>query len=149
MQVVQVMQVMQVMQVRTSRNLLSNSGIMATIKNFEDLVIWKMSREIVNQIYFDFKGCNDFAFRDQITRAGISIMNNISEGFCRSSDAEFRQFLNISRGSAGEIKNMYYIAEDQQYISIDEALSRRNKSQQLINSISSFMKYLKSSIKNK
>ena len=122
---------------------------MATIKNFEDLVIWKMSREIVNQIYLDFKGCKDFAFRDQITRAGISIMNNISEGFCRSSDAEFRQFLNISKGSAGEIKNMYYIAEDQQYISIDEALSRRNKSQQLINSISSFMKYLKSSIKNK
>jgi four helix bundle protein len=122
---------------------------MATVKNFEDLVIWKMSREIVNQIYKDFKGCKDFGFRDQITRAGISVMNNISEGFCRVSDAEFRQFLNISKGSAGEIKNMYYIAEDQQYISIDEALSRRNKSQQLINSISSFMKYLKCSIKHK
>ncbi len=116
---------------------------MGTIKNFEDLAVWKMSREIVNQIYIDFRSCRDFGFRDQVTRAGISIMNNISEGFCRGSDAEFRQFLNISKGSAGEIKNMYYIAEDQQYISNDEALSRRNKSQQLINSISSFMKYLK------
>lgn len=122
---------------------------MATIKDFEDLAIWKMSREIVNQIYKDFRGCKDFGFRDQITRAGISIMNNISEGFCRGSDAEFRQFLNISKGSAGEVKNMYYIAEDQQYISSDEALSRRNKSQQLINSISSFMKYLKPTTKIK
>lgn len=122
---------------------------MGTIKDFEDLAVWKMSREIVNQIYKDFRGCRDFGFRDQITRDGVSIMNNISEGFCRGSDAEFRQFLNISKGSAGEVKNMYYIAEDQQYISNDESLSRRNKSQQLINSISSFMKYLKSTTKNK
>jgi four helix bundle protein len=122
---------------------------MGTVKNFEELVIWKMSREIVNQIYADFKSCRDYGFRDQITRAGISIMNNISEGFCRSSDAEFKQFLNISKGSAGEIKSMYYIAEDQLYITTDEALLRRNKAQQLMNSISSFMNYLKPLIKNK
>ena len=122
---------------------------MGTVKNFEELVIWKMSREIVNQIYADFKSCRDYGFRDQITRAGISIMNNISEGFCRSSDAEFKQFLNISKGSAGEIKSMYYIAEDQLYITTDLALLRRNKTQQLINSISSFMNYLKPLIKNK
>ena len=59
---------------------------MATIKNFEELEIWKMSRELVNLVYSDFKRCSDFTFRDQITGAGISIMNNISEGFCRSSD---------------------------------------------------------------
>jgi len=122
---------------------------MGTIKNFEELAVWKMSREIVNLIYADFKACRDFGFRDQITRAGISIMNNISEGFCRSSDAEFKQFLNISKGSAGEIKSMYYIAEDQLYISTDLALLRRNKTQQLINSISSFINYLKPINKNK
>ena len=116
---------------------------MSTIKNFEDLEIWKMSRELVNLIYSDFKNCKDFAFRDQIVRAGISIMNNISEGFCRNSDAEFRQFLNISKGSAGEVKSMYYIAEDQKTLFAKTAVDRRNKTQRLINSISSFMKYLK------
>jgi four helix bundle protein len=30
-------------------------------------------------------------------------MNNISEGFCRNSDAEFRQFLNISKGSESHL----------------------------------------------
>ena len=98
---------------------------MATIKNFEELDIWKMSRDLVNLVYSDFRRCRDFTFRDQVTGAGISIMNNISEGFCRNSDAEFRQFLNISKGSTCEVKNMYYIAEDQTYISQELAISRR------------------------
>ena len=117
---------------------------MATIKNFEELDIWKMSRELVNLVYSDFKRCRDFTFRDQVTGAGISMMNNISEGFCRNSDAEFRQFLNISKGSTGEVKNMYYIAEDQTYITQELALSRRQKCQNLINGTSRLMKYLKS-----
>lgn len=61
---------------------------MGTVKNFEELAVWKMAREITNQIYSDFKNCKDYSFKDQVTRAGISVMNNISEGFCRSSDAE-------------------------------------------------------------
>jgi len=120
---------------------------MGTIKNFEDLEIWKMSREMVNLIYSDFRECRDFGFNDQIRRAGVSIMNNISEGFCRSSDAEFRQFLNIAKGSSGEVKNMYYIAEDQKFVESNISDNRRNKTQRLINSISAFIKYLKESKK--
>jgi four helix bundle protein len=116
---------------------------MGTVRNFEDLAIWQMSRELVNCVYEDFRTCRDFSFRDQVIRAGISVMNNISEGFCRGSDAEFKQFLYVSRGSAGELKNMYYIAEDQSYIIPEKAIERRNKSQQLINSISKLIKYLK------
>jgi four helix bundle protein len=103
-----------------------------------------MSRELVNLIYSDYRKCRDFSFKDQISRAGISVMNNISEGFCRNSDAEFRQFLNISKGSSGEVKSMYYISEDQEYVSAEIAHDRRIKAQKLINGISSFMKYLKS-----
>ncbi len=118
---------------------------MTTIKNFEELEIWKMARELVNFIYSDFRECRDFGFRDQITRAGISIMNNIGEGFCRDGDLEFKQFLKISKGSTGEVKNMYYIAEDQNYVIKEISIDRRNKAQRLINSEGSFIKYLKSS----
>jgi four helix bundle protein len=65
---------------------------MGTIKNFEDLEIWKMLRELVNLIYSDYRNCRDFSFKDQISRSGISVMNNISEGFCRNSDAELKIF---------------------------------------------------------
>jgi four helix bundle protein len=116
---------------------------MGTITDFEDLAIWKMARELVNLIYSDFRDCKDFTFKNQISSAGISTMNNISEGFCRGSDAEFRQFLKVTKGSAGEVKNMYYIAEDQGYATIEVASDRRNKTQRLINSCGSFMKYLK------
>jgi four helix bundle protein len=116
---------------------------MSTIKNFEELEIWLLARELVNLIYSDFRGCRDFAFRNQITSAGISIMNNISEGFCRQGDSEFRQFLNFSRGSSGEVKNMYYIAEDQHYVTIETANDRRERSQRLIKGTGSLMKYLK------
>ncbi len=115
---------------------------MGTIKNFEDLDLWKMAREMVNLIYSDFAKCKDFTFRNQITRAGISLMNNISEGFCRRTDAEFRQFFNISKGSSGEVKNMYYIGEDQKYINHETAVDRRAKCQNLMNSLGGFMKYL-------
>ena len=118
---------------------------MGTIKNFEELEIWILSRQFVNLIYSDFRGCRDFSFKDQICGAGISIMNNISEGFCRNSDAEFRQFLNISKGSAGEVKSMYYIAEDQNYVTSETALNRRVMCQNIMNGTSNLMKYLKSS----
>ena len=72
-------------------------------KSFEDLEIWKMAREIVKDIYQDFSSCKDFDFRNQINRAGISIMNNIAEGFSRESKKEFHQFLNIAKGSCGEV----------------------------------------------
>jgi four helix bundle protein len=120
---------------------------MGTIKNFEDLAIWKMARGIVNLVYSDFRNCHDYGFKDQVTRAGISIMNNISEGFCRNSDTEFRHFLNISKGSAGEVKNMYYIAEDQSFVDSEISIDRRNKMQCLLNSISTLMKYLKTNKK--
>ena len=116
---------------------------MGTIRDFEDLEIWKLARELVNHIYSDFRNCKDYNFRNQITSAGISIMNNIAEGFNRRGDAEFRQFLNISKGSAGEVKSMYYIAEDQKFVIPDVAEGRRKRSQGLINGISSFMNYLK------
>ena len=118
---------------------------MGTIKNFEELAVWIMAREIANDIYSDLKNCRDFGFRDQITRAGISIMNNISEGFGRNSDTEFRHFLNISKGSATEVKSMYYIAEDQEYVIHDTSKKMCDKLQRLINSLGTFMKYLNSS----
>ena len=121
-----------------------NRAKMGTVKKFEDLEIWSHSRELVNLIYSDFRKCKDFVFKNQITSAGISVMNNISEGFCRYSDAEFRQFLNIAKGSAGEVKNMYYIAEDQRYIMTDSAIARREKCDIIIKGTGSLMKYLRS-----
>ena len=116
---------------------------MGTIKRFEDLEIWQLARELLKLIYDDFRNCKDFTFKNQIIAAGLSIMNNAAEGFSRDSDKEFKQFLNISKGSDGEVKSMHYVAEDQKYITIEIANDRRNRTDVLMMKITNFMFYLK------
>lgn len=118
---------------------------MTKVESFEDLIVWKEARELVSLIYKTFNNSKDFGFKDQIQRASISIMNNISEGFERSSNADFVRFLFISKASAGEVRSMIYIALDLGYISDELAKELLDKSRKLAASISNFIKYLKSS----
>jgi four helix bundle protein len=85
-------------------------------EKFEDLIIWQKSKEMTLFVYQAFKELKDFSFKNQIQRASVSIMNNIAEGFERKSNKEFKQFLYIAKGSAGEVRNMLYIANDLKYI---------------------------------
>jgi len=118
---------------------------MSTIKNFEELEVWKNARPLVTKVYSDFSVLKDYAFKDQVCRAAISIMNNIAEGFGRGGNKEFIQFLKVSRGSATELKNMYYIALDLEYSNDDTRISRQTEIQGIINGISKLIQYLRSS----
>ena len=92
---------------------------MGTIKSFEDIQAWQKSREITRQIYeITSHGgfSKDFALRDQLRRATVSIMLNIAEGFGRRTDREFSQFLFHAHGSAAEVQSALYVALDQGYI---------------------------------
>ena len=90
------------------------------IEKFEDIISWQKSKELSILIYFAFRDNRDFGFRDQIQRAVISISNNIAEGFERRSNKEFKQFLYIAKGSCGEARSMFHIAEALSYISKKE-----------------------------
>lgn len=93
-------------------------------------------------IYDDFRNCKDNNLKGQVISAGLSIKNNIAEGFSRDSDKEFKQFLNISKGSCVEVKSMYYEAEDQKYVSKEVAGYRKNRSSVLSAKITNFTFYL-------
>ena len=118
------------------------------ITKFEELWIWQQSRQLVKDVYIDFgEGTaaeRDYGFKDQIQRAGVSVMNNIAEGFEKnSSNQEFARYLDISKGSCGEVRSMYYVAEDLGYISIELAAERRNKMSQICAGIFSLRQQLK------
>ena len=115
-------------------------------KTFEELKVWQDSRAFVKSIY-ELTSSNNFAkdygLKDQIQRAAVSIMNNIAEGFERNNNKEFIIFLKYSKGSAGEIRSMLYVALDLDYISKSTFEEYYENVIKIITQISNFIKYLK------
>jgi four helix bundle protein len=72
-------------------------------------------------------------------------MNNISEGFESSSDADFVRILINSKALAGEARSMIYVAPDLEFITHELANELINRSGKLSDNISNFIKYLKTS----
>ena len=117
------------------------------IERFEDIEVWKLSRELIKSIYRiteSDKFCRDFDLKRQIRRASISIISNISEGFERRSNKEFVQFLFIAKGSAGEVRSQLYIAYDLDYVSINDLEELKKRIEIISKSLSGFIKYFRS-----
>ncbi len=118
---------------------------MATAKQFEDLSVWQDARVLVKDIYTASKQrgfYRDFGLRDQIRRAATSTMSNIAEGFERGYRKEFIQFLNIAKGSTGEVRSQLYIALDQEYVTEKEFSTLRDSALSLSRRIAKFISYL-------
>jgi len=98
-------------------------------------------------VYKDFgpesPSAKDFGFRNQIQRASISVMNNIAEGFERESGPDFARFLNIAKASCGEVRSMYYAAQDLNYLNETVANERRIHLRKLAGGIASLHRHLK------
>ena len=67
---------------------------------FEDMDIWKRSARLAADLYKHFAVCNDFGFRDQITRSGLSVPSNIAEGAERGSKKILLDFFNMQKAHA-------------------------------------------------
>ena len=119
---------------------------MARIERFEDLEIWKLAKDIANQIY-DLtsvgKFSQDYVLRDQIRRAVVSIFSNIAEGFERNGNKEFLQFLSIAKASCGEVRAQLIFARDREYLSANQFESILQNLLSLSNQIGGFCKYLR------
>ncbi|KKP68370.1 MAG: Ribosomal protein S23 [Candidatus Moranbacteria bacterium GW2011_GWE1_35_17] len=116
---------------------------MGKIEKFEDIIAWQKSKLLIYNIYKEFRACKDYAFRDQIQRASVSIMNNIAEGYERKGNKEFSKFLYISKGSCGEVRSMLYLALDLGYISKDKFELFSQQSLEISRMLSNFIKTLK------
>jgi four helix bundle protein len=77
--------------------------------SFQDLDVWKRAVALSCDVYRQSSKINDYGFRDQLTRSGLSIPSNIAEGYERQSDKEKSHFLNIAKGSSGEFRTQIII----------------------------------------
>ena len=79
------------------------------IKTFEDLDVWKRGCQLAVHIYQEFQTSKDYALKDQMQRAAVSISSNIAEGAERDSTPDYIKFLRYSNGSCAELRTQLYI----------------------------------------
>ncbi len=82
----------------------------------ERLDVWKKSARLSTDVYKAFAECKDFGFKDQITRASLSVPSNIAEGMEKMSVKDQIRFLDIAKGSAAEFATQTYIAMEIGYV---------------------------------
>ena len=86
-------------------------------QSFESLEVWQRGCRLTVDIFKTFASCKNFSFRDQVQRSALSIPSNIAEGAERGSSKDFAHFLNIAKGSCGELRTQLYIARKLELIS--------------------------------
>jgi four helix bundle protein len=116
---------------------------MALARRFEELEIWQEARALNQIIWGEFKECREFAFRDQIRRAALSVMNNIAEGFERRTAKDFAHFLDLAKGSCGEVRSMSYAGEDVGVLPQELGQQLRAQSEALSQRIAAFTRHLR------
>ncbi|PHI19325.1 diversity-generating retroelement protein bAvd family protein [Lewinellaceae bacterium SD302] len=87
---------------------------MAKRHNFRNLNIYNQGIELAVKIYNLTKSWPKeeiYGLTSQVRRSSYSISSNVAEGSAKSSDKDFKRFLEISMGSAFEAETQLIIAE--------------------------------------
>lgn len=109
------------------------------IQNFKELDAWKISFELVKEIYAltsHFPKNELFGISNQMRRSAVSIPSNIAEGYCRWSRPEYARFCRIAYASAAELETQLLLSKvlmlaNTEYFKHSENLL--NQSQRLLN----------------
>jgi len=121
------------------------------IKKFEDLEVWKSSRELNKKIYLLTSAAlfnKDYGLKDQLQRASVSIMLNIAEGFASGSPKSFATFLRYSFRSSAEVKSILYAALDLKYIKQEDFIDISGKIERIQKLLSGLIKRLQTKANN-
>ena len=116
---------------------------------FEDLQVWQRAVTLATKIYKAMGAVKDYAFRDQITRSGLSVPSNIAEGFERESLKECLTFLSYAKGSCGELRTQIHIGTEIGYINKEIGQDWIKEATEISSMISSLIKTKRSFLKNK
>lgn len=118
-----------------------------TYEKFEDLPAWQSAAKLYNRV-LDLLDAHGTLFspgyRHQLDRASLSVSNNIAEGFERVTTKELNAFLDIARGSAGEVRSMMAVIKNRPGIRPAKPLMDEitNLSQDCVKQITGWIKYL-------
>ena len=90
---------------------------------YRNLVAYVKAKEVRQQVYRLLKRFpkeEQFALCNQLRRAAVSITSNIAEGMTRFSTKDKVHFIEIAYGSLMEVMSQLEVAQEENYISIEE-----------------------------
>ena len=99
-------------------------------------------------LYKQLKDLNDYGFKDQITRSGLSVPSNTAEGFERETQKDCIKFLSYAKGSCGELKCQIYMGMDIEYIPKDFGKQWIQETIEISSMLSGLIKTKRGFIKN-
>jgi four helix bundle protein len=100
------------------------------MKKVEELDVFKLSHSLTLEVFEitkTFPEEEKFGLISQMRRAAYSIPMNLMEGAHRLGSKEYRQFVGIAKGSAGEMKYQLLLVKDLKYISEDNYSNLKQK----------------------
>ncbi len=113
--------------------------------NFNQLVVWQRSIDLVVEIYAatsDMPADETFGLRLQIRRAATSIPNNLAEGQGRSTVRDYRHFVMQARGSLYELQTQIVICERLHYFNEQKAMQLRERADEIGRMLNGLLRYL-------
>ena len=130
-------------EIRNSKLVKLESNSLDTVRDFKDLLVWKLARELRVQIYALVKNLppeERYALNTQMRRAAQSIGANIAEGFGRYSYRENIQYCRQARGSAFEVRDHLVTAVDAGFIRKEEYAQSDALAQRVIQTINGYIR---------
>lgn len=118
--------------------------------SYQKLTVFQKAKQLVLFIYKVTKKYpreEQFSLVPQMRRAAISILANIVEGYSRDSTKEYIRFINISIGSATELKVFLEISFELNYLDPKTYLEIENLLTEVMKLLYSYKKSLKTKVK--
>jgi four helix bundle protein len=89
------------------------------VHDFRKLDVWRLGMNLATETYeatCGYPADERFGLQSQMRRAAVSVPSNIAEGSSKSSEADFRRFLIIAKGSASELETQVLLSEKLGYL---------------------------------
>lgn len=84
------------------------------MRNFRKYVIWNQAVDLTIDVYKLTQLLpkeEEYGLKSQLKRAAVSMPSNIAEGCSRTSQKDFRRFLEFSLGSSFEVETDIVVAQ--------------------------------------
>jgi four helix bundle protein len=96
--------------------------------HYRGLIVWRKAMDLAKEIYLLVHALpreETYGMRSQITRAAVSTVANVAEGWTRESKREKAQFLAIAQGSLAETETLLSLCEEIGWFQAEKTIKSR------------------------